>query len=120
MSGWIDIDGSNVMCGSPGIIGSLCCRLDSILGKHPWLRENDLKKVLDMLRDPDGASLRERVLLAAELIWFAKSLLEWTIDTEPNLKTIRGALIRMKRDLPQRLLNRGELWWNETPETWTR
>ena len=121
MTGWKDIDGTNVMAGSPGIIDCLGIEFRQLLGSLPGQRDGkqlsgrfSLESVERLLRrvEPSGET-RRRVLLAAQLVAFAERLLIYGGDEETDEKRARAAIKTLARGLPERHLARGEYWWRK-------
>lgn len=127
MSGWEDIDGSQVMCGSPGRLDCLDLALKGVLGFG--FSPNSLGSFTETLRGCKDKEVTQRLKAAAKLIQLARRLLVapagaatplWA--AEDAVEMMRKAVAGDQKNLRSWKQNehylkneyaRGEDWWIE-------
>lgn len=126
MSGWEDIDGSLVMCGSPGLLVCLDLNIKAVLGFGRMTSGPSLTELLNVCKDK---GVTERLKAAAQLIQLARRLLVAPSGASTPLWAAQDAITMLRKAVAgdqENLRNwqenrryieaeyaRGEDWWVE-------
>jgi hypothetical protein len=95
VSGWEDIDGSLVMCGSPGRIICLDLALKGVLGFGD--AHNSLGSFTELLRICKDKTVAEELKVAAQLIQLARRVLCGPSGTRTPLWAAKDAIELMRK-----------------------
>ncbi len=92
MTGWTDIDGTNVMAGSPGKTDQFEVALNGVLGEWEAPYTMNLKKLREIAVKADKPDLVERCDLAKEMLEATRRLFSWTSVEGDSLYGCREAV----------------------------
>ena len=127
MSGWEDIDGSSVMCGSPGRLVCLDMALKGVLGLGP--PTNGLGTFVGLIGICKDQLVTEELKVAAQLIQLARRILVAPSGARTPLAAAKDAVERLRKAVAEDEGNlnnweqnavylkaeyaRGDDWWVE-------